>query len=63
MDILHLDEPDGNYWYAFGRIAEQFGLRDVATADYKRIDSPKKPWMIPGSSYQLAQLRLKSMSE
>ncbi|MBS1839235.1 MAG: DUF3857 domain-containing protein [Acidobacteria bacterium] len=63
MDLLHLYEPDGNYWYAFGRIAEQFGLNDVAAGDYKRVESPKKPWMIPGSSYQLAQIRLKAMNQ
>jgi hypothetical protein len=34
MDLLNLDEPDDNYWYAFGRIAEQDGERDMGLADY-----------------------------
>ena len=37
MDELNLDEPDDDYWYAFGRIAEQYGERDVAIADYRSL--------------------------
>lgn len=58
MDELDLDEPDENYWYAFGRIAEQFGERDAALADYSRVEKPKKEYQIPDSSYQLAQMRM-----
>lgn len=61
MDILGLDEPDARYWYAFGRIAEQYGERDVAADDYRRAAKPKKAMEIPGSSYRLAQIRLKGL--
>jgi transglutaminase-like putative cysteine protease/Flp pilus assembly protein TadD len=61
MDSLRLDEPDPNYWYAFGRIAEQYGERDVAITDYNRVTKPKRPIEIPDSTYRLAQLRLQAL--
>lgn len=61
MDALDLDEPDDNYWYAFGRIAEQFGERDTAIADYNRVTKPKYPIEISQSSYHLAQIRLQAL--
>ena len=61
MDALNLDEPDENYWYAFGRIAEQYGERDVAIANYERVTKPKKAVAIPDSSYYLAQVRLQAL--
>jgi hypothetical protein len=61
MDELNLDEPDDDYWYAFGRIAEQFGDRETAIADYGKLQKPKIAMAIPTSSYQLAQNRLKAM--
>ena len=59
MDLLDLDEPDLNYWYAFGRIAEQFGERDIALADYAKVTKPKQAIQIPDSAYRLAQNRIK----
>ncbi len=61
MDQLVLDEPDANYWYAFGRIAEQYGENEVAAADYKQVKKPGKALQVPGSSYRLAQNRLAAM--
>ena len=61
MDALNLDEPDENYWYAFGRIAEQYGERDAALANYARVTKPKTAVEIPESAYQLAQIRLRSL--
>ncbi len=61
MDILNLDEPDENYWYAFGRIAEQYGERDVALAGYAKVTKPKRAVDIPGSTYYLAQTRLQAL--
>jgi tetratricopeptide (TPR) repeat protein len=61
MDSLNLEEPDENYWYAFGRIAEQYGEYDAARSDYMRVTRPKKQIDIHDSSYQLAQIRLKAM--
>ncbi len=62
MDELNLDEPDDDYWYAFGRIAEQYGERDVAISDYRKLVKPKEEMLISTSTYQLAQNRLKAMS-
>jgi len=61
MDAANLDDPDSSFWYAFGRVAEQAGERDLALADYKRVTAPKNPLELPGSSYQLAQIRLKAL--
>ena len=43
---------------AFGRIAEQYGERDIAIADYRKLQKPKEPLELPTSSYRLAQARL-----
>ncbi|MGA3012105.1 MAG: DUF3857 domain-containing protein [Terracidiphilus sp.] len=59
MDDLNLDEPNDDYWYAFGRIAEQYGEREIAIADYRKLEKPKEILAIPTSSYTLAQARLK----
>ena len=61
MDELNLEEPDDDYWYAFGRIAEQYGERDIAIADYRKLEKPKIALAIPTSSYRLAQMRLKAL--
>lgn len=63
MDQLNLDEPDPNYWYAFGRIAEQYGESEVAAADYSRVKKPNDVMQVPGSSYRLAQIRLAAMRD
>jgi tetratricopeptide (TPR) repeat protein/transglutaminase-like putative cysteine protease len=62
MDELNLDEPDDDYWYAFGRIAEQYGERDVAISDYRKLAKPKDTILISTSSYRLAQNRTKAMA-
>jgi len=61
MDVLNLDEPDENYWYAFGRIAEQYGERDAALANYARVTKPKTSVEIPESTYHLAQVRIQAL--
>jgi transglutaminase-like putative cysteine protease/tetratricopeptide (TPR) repeat protein len=61
MDGLDLDEPNDDYWYAFGLIAEQFGEREIALADYRKLQKPKRPLELPNSSYLLAQMRLKAL--
>ena len=63
MDLLNLDEPESNYWYGFGRIAEQYGESEVATSDYNQVKKPRKPAQLPGSSYRLAQNRLAAMRD
>jgi hypothetical protein len=61
MDVLNLDEPDDNYWYAFGRIAEQFGEHDTAVANYARVTKPKTAIEIPDSTYYLTQVRIQAL--
>ena len=61
MDLANLDEPEDNFWYAFGRIAEQYGEREAAIAAYNRVSKPKKDIEIPTSSYRLAQIRLQGL--
>jgi tetratricopeptide (TPR) repeat protein/transglutaminase-like putative cysteine protease len=61
MDALRLDEPNPDYWYAFGRIAEQYGERDAALANYARATKPKKADEIRDSSYYLAQVRVQAL--
>jgi hypothetical protein len=61
MDLLGLDEMESNYWYAFGRIAEQYGEIEAATADYNQVKKPSKTVQVPNSSYRLAQNRLVAM--
>ena len=61
MDLLGIDELDANYWYGFGRIAEQYGEQEVAKADYEQAKKPKDALQVPGSSYALAQSRLAGM--
>jgi hypothetical protein len=62
MDDLYLDEPNDDYWYAFGRIAEQYGEREIAIADYRKLQKPKEVLAVPESTWRLAQMRLKAMN-
>jgi transglutaminase-like putative cysteine protease/tetratricopeptide (TPR) repeat protein len=58
MEATALEEPTGNYWYAFGRIAEQYGERAIALADYAKVTAPQNPLQDPDSTYRLAQRRI-----
>ena len=61
MDEWNLDEPNDEVWYVLGRIAEQYGERDIAIADYRKLKKPKRMLAIPTSTWRLAQMRLKAM--
>ena len=61
MDDWNLDEPNDDVWYVLGRIAEQYGERDIAIADYRKLEKPKEPLSLPTSTWRLAQMRLKAM--
>ena len=61
MDDWNLDEPNDDVWYVLGRIAEQYGERDIAIADYRKMEKPKEPLSLPTSTWRLAQMRLKAM--
>jgi hypothetical protein len=53
-----LEEPNSQAWYVLGRIAEQYGLNDVAIAAYQRVQKPEESWMDATDSWGLAQRRL-----
>ena len=61
MDLAGLNVPDADYWYAFGRLAEAAGERELALADYARVTKPNEPLDVPNSSYTLAQIKLKEL--
>ncbi len=61
MDVWNLDEPNDEVWYVLGRIAEQYGERDIAVADYRKLKKPKEILAVPTSTWRLAQMRLKAM--
>jgi tetratricopeptide (TPR) repeat protein len=61
MDLLNLSEPNPDYWYAFGRIAEQYGETQVAKSLYEKATKPTDPMRVANSSYTLAQARLKNL--
>jgi transglutaminase-like putative cysteine protease len=55
-------EPTGDFWYAFGRIAEQYGERDIARANYAKVKPPEDASTSYQSSYELAQQRMKVLA-
>ena len=59
MDSAGLDQPDGSIWYVFGRIAEQYGERDIALANYAKAPPPKNASFDETTIYRLAQNRVK----
>ena len=61
MDDWNLDEPNDEVWYVLGRIAEQYGEREIAIADYRKLEKPKEMLMLSTSTWKLAQIRLKAM--
>ena len=61
MDVWNLDEPNDEVWYVLGRIAEQYGERDIAIADYRKLKKPKEILAVPTSTWRLAQMRLTAM--
>jgi tetratricopeptide (TPR) repeat protein len=61
MEARKLVEPESVYWYAFGRIAEQYGERDIALADYVKVTRPLDSSLEYDSTYRLAQIRMKAL--
>ncbi len=62
MRMWGLDEPDSLSWLIFGRLAEQFGVKDEAATDYARVgdqaNSVENDSNSPYSAWALAQRRL-----
>jgi hypothetical protein len=45
MDKINLDETDEDFWYAFGRIADQYGEKEIAMRIYGLAEKPRDAWM------------------
>jgi predicted Zn-dependent protease/transglutaminase-like putative cysteine protease len=63
MDLQSLDQPNSYLWYVFGRIAEQYGERDIALADYAKVSSPKGFFVDEASTFRLAQNRMQILEQ
>jgi len=61
MDAASLPQPNGSFWYAFGRLAEQYGEREVALANYAKVTPPPDPATEFDSTYRLARNRLRAL--
>jgi tetratricopeptide (TPR) repeat protein len=61
MDAGRLEEPDSAVWFAFGKIAEQYGEINSARSMYGRVE--KSTTDAPGTSYELAQKRLQALRD
>jgi len=59
IDAGEESAPQGADWYVFGRMAEQYGLPDVARGLYARVEKPTD--LEAFSTYHLAQARLAAM--
>ncbi len=59
MDAAKMEEPDSEVWFAYGKIAEQYGEIEAARTMYARVEKPESEY--PGSSYVLAQQRLAAL--
>jgi hypothetical protein len=62
MAARSMVEPSSDFWYAFGRIAEQYGEREIALADYAKVKPPQDESMTYQSGYELAQHRVKALA-
>jgi tetratricopeptide (TPR) repeat protein len=58
MDKRGTDDPGSDDWFVLGRIAENYGVRDVAMADYKRVE---KSDLNGTSTWELTQRRIAAM--
>ena len=53
------EAPVSHDWYVFGRLAEQYGMPDVARGYYKKVT----PDDDASSTFQLARRRLQALGE
>jgi transglutaminase-like putative cysteine protease/tetratricopeptide (TPR) repeat protein len=61
MTSRNLSEPNSDFWYAFGRIAEQYGENEIALNQYKKVTPPKDTALDYFSVYRLAQNRVQAL--
>lgn len=57
------DEPRGEDWYVFARIAEQFGERKLALSRYKKVTPPGPLELEADSCHLLAARRIQQLSK
>ena len=57
------ETPGADDWYVFGRLAEQYGLPDVARKYYRKVTPPKSLDAEPMSTHALAARRLGALGE
>jgi tetratricopeptide (TPR) repeat protein len=57
------DAPRSDDWYVFGRLAEHYGLPEVARKYYKRVEAPSAPEGEALSTHALAARRLAALGE
>ncbi|HEV2855253.1 MAG TPA: hypothetical protein VHC97_20835 [Thermoanaerobaculia bacterium] len=57
------EAPDSHDWYVFGRLAEHYGLPDVARKYYKKVAPPERPEEESMSTHALAARRLAALGE
>lgn len=58
MTARNMSKPDETTWYGFGRIAEIYGEREIALADYARLHAGPVPTAEYQTTFTLAQRRL-----
>ena len=54
--------PDSGDWYVFGRLAEHYGMAEVARSYYGRVTPPPSSRSDPISTYELARRRLAALA-
>jgi tetratricopeptide (TPR) repeat protein/transglutaminase-like putative cysteine protease len=57
------ETPGAEDWYVFGRLAEQYGLPDVARKYYRKVPLPKSPDDEAMSTHALAARRLAALGD
>ena len=63
MQMNGSEEPRPDDWYVFGRIAEQYGVREAAVSAYAKVTPPGPDTDVMQSTYTLAQKRLGALKK